>query len=128
VLKGYPYGLVPRQSQLNELTKELERLWEDHSDGVSVIRADWFAFAASRGDNYHSLLGLPGTIQELEKQLGIDRRRDFAEDRVRRAGFAGGGVSRHNRLIDRNRSPTAGYYYRSFDFGRAGGRSNLYTF
>jgi len=129
VVGAYPYGLVPRDPQRRELVQDLERLWgPSSSDGIPHIRADWFVFAASRGDAYHTLLGLPPTAQELEKQLGVDLERDFRENGLRRAGFGGSGISRHNRLIDRNRSSAARYYYRSYDFGKSSGRTILYRF
>ena len=128
-VSSYPYGLIPRDTELRDITTELDRMWgATQADGIPYIRADWFVFAASRGDAYHALLNLPDTIDELERQLGVDPVRDFREDQLLRAGFAGSGVSRHNRLIDRHRATNTRYYYRSYDFGKSAGKGLLYRF
>jgi serine/threonine-protein kinase len=129
VLSTYPYGLSARSVELREMQQDIERLWgATQADGIPYVRADWFVFTASRGAAYHALLDLPDTIDALEKQLGVDPVRDFQEDQMQRAGFAGSGVSRHNRLIDRYRATNTRYYYRSYDFGKSAGRGLLYRF
>ena len=107
----YPYGVRGSESRL------IEQL-----SGASLpyIRADWFVATASAPPLYHDILGLPATVSELERQLGIDAARDLEEEKnVARAGLRSSGVSSNNRVLERHSSPH-GAYWKSFDF-----RSNL---
>ncbi len=129
VLQGYPYGLSWNERELQELTRDIEEaIGKVNYDGIPFIRADWFVAKASRSRSYHRLLGVPETVEELEQKLGVDVKRDFLLDRVQRAGFAGSGVSHHNRLIDRHEGAVTPYYYRSYDFDSSSGRGVLFRF
>lgn len=87
---------------------------------IPYLRADWFVAEASVAPLYHDILDLPRTVQDLEKQLGVDAARDLAEEKnVARAGIRSSGVSQNNRILERHVSPH-GAYWKSFDF-----RSNL---
>ncbi len=128
-LNEYPYGIVWNDDKLQEISKDIEELiGAINYDGLPYIRADWFITKAARPRNYHLLLGIPETIDELEKSLGIDVKRDFNQDRLQRAGFAGSGVSHQNRLIDRHEGSVTPYYYRSYDFDKNFGRGILFRF
>lgn len=124
----YPYGV--RWNDLQELAGDLDQLTGGSlvNDGIPYIRVDWFVANASRPPAYHKLLGIPDTAAELERKLGINSQRDFREDRLKRAGFAGSGVSKHNRLVDRHEGENTQYYYHSYDFGKSFGRGVLSRF
>ncbi len=132
VLKDYPYGLTYNDSQLRGLVQSIEQLTgEANFDGIPYVRADWFVKTASQPQHYHRLLGLPETIDALERQLGVDVAADFRDNRMMRAAMGTSGVSKHNRLIDRHVGRGAGatgYYYRSYDFGKSFGRAVLFRF
>ena len=128
-LQDYPYGLNwndPRiQNVLDDIEQTVGRL---EYDGVPYVRADWFVATASRPRVYHALLDIPSSADELEQELGVDRERAFRFDRLQRAGFAGSGVSHHNRAVDRYEASQTRYYYRSYDFGGSIGRKVLSRF
>jgi mono/diheme cytochrome c family protein len=87
---------------------------------VPYLRGDWFVAKASAPPLYYDILNLPRTVQELERQLGIDADRDLAEEKnVIRAGIRASGVSQNNRILERHVSQH-GAYWKSFDF-----RNNL---
>ncbi|HEY6400915.1 MAG TPA: hypothetical protein VI479_05875, partial [Blastocatellia bacterium] len=111
VLTDYPYALIqPESERIARLSGEI----------VAYVRGDWFVAAASAPPLYHELLGLPHTVAELERRLGVDTSRQLAEEKfVIRAGVRSSGVSQNNRAMERHVSPF-GAYWRSFDF-----RSNL---
>jgi tetratricopeptide (TPR) repeat protein/WD40 repeat protein len=119
----YPYGIkapMPAARAARELT----------GCDVPYVRGDWFAFAASRPPLYHDLLGLPQTVAELERKLGVDAEANRAAGRVARAGFTNSDPSRSNRLLERHPLDRAklgyeGAYWRSFDFKGGAGRRNL---
>ncbi|HWO00989.1 MAG TPA: hypothetical protein VNS63_17140 [Blastocatellia bacterium] len=107
ILSVYPYGVRTPDSEI------VGRL-----SGVAIpyVRADWFIATASVPPLYHGLLGLPGSVRELEKLLGIDAARDIEEEKnVARAGIRASGVSQNNRVLERHVSPY-GAYWKSFDF------------
>jgi len=90
------------------------------------LRADWFAANASISPLYYDTLGLPRTVQDLERQLGIDVRRDLEEEKnVARAGLRSSGVSQNNRVLERHSSPS-GAYWKSFDFKTSVDAQNIF--
>jgi mono/diheme cytochrome c family protein len=90
------------------------------------IRGDWFAANASVPPLYHDLLGLPGSLSELERMLGVDAARDLREEkRVARAGVRASGVSQNNRVLQRHAS-LHGAYWKSFDFRSSVDRQNIF--
>jgi len=87
---------------------------------VPYLRGDWFVANASTPPLYYDILNLPRTVQELERQLGVDADRDLVEEKnVVRAGIRASGVSQNNRILERHVSQH-GAYWKSFDF-----RNNL---
>lgn len=129
VLKDYPYGLDFFDAELQQISKAINELTDPlQNDGIPFLRADWFVARASRPPAYHDLLGIPETLAELEKKLEVNSQQDFLQDNLLRAGFAGSGVSRHNRLIDRHIGQNTAYYYKSFDFLNSFGRGVLFRF
>jgi serine/threonine-protein kinase len=127
ILKLYPYGLkqdVSTDDELRELSKEV---YELTGTVVPFVRVDWFIDTASRPPLYHTLLNLPATAAELERQLKVNPDNDFLRDKLARAGFAESGVSTSNRLVDRH-AALYGAYWKSYDFAKSEGTGNLFQF
>lgn len=127
ILKLYPYGLkqdVSTDDELRELSREVYELTGTH---VPYLRVDWFIDTASRPPLYHTILNLPTTAQDLERQLKVDPDEDFLRDKLTRAGFAESGVSTSNRLVDRHPA-LYGAYWKSYDFAKSEGTGNLFQF
>jgi len=92
---------------------------------LPYVRADWFAYYASRPPLYNALLKLGDTFQALAQNEGVDIDGDIKKVQVVRAGFQKSGVSENNRLIERHKS-RSGYFWTSYDFGSSGGVKNLF--
>jgi len=96
------------------------------SDVPEAIRGDWFVGTASRAPLYHVLLGLPDTLDDLARRLGVDLADDIARGHVARAGFNRSGVSVNNRVIERH-ATAFGALWRSYDFASNLGRENVFA-
>src|SRR5215831_4485924 len=111
ILAAYPYAVRTEESQL---------INQFYGSEAPYVRADWFAANASVAPLYYDILGLPRTVQELERLLAVDVARDLGEEKnVARAGLRSSGVSQNNRVLERH-STASGAYWKSFDF-----KSNL---
>jgi hypothetical protein len=121
VLSVYPYATRPADSSLNAAIEGATYT------KLAYVRADWFAFTASRPPLYNALLKLPKTFQELQKQQRVDIIGDINKLTAKRAGFQKSGVSEFNRLIERHPSPS-GYFWTSYDFGSNDSRKSLFEF
>lgn len=119
ILAVYPYPTRPPDTLLNAAIESVTKT------KLPYVRADWFAFTASRPPLYNKLLGLPRTFQELQRELSVDVNRDIESYTAKRAGFQNSGVSENNRLIERHPSPS-GYFWTSYDFGSNGGIKSLF--
>lgn len=128
IQRSYPYGLDLMVNADEEIRTVAEQIYELSDSKLPIVRGDWFIDTAPRGTLYYDILGLPGTVQELEQQLGVDTDEDFNENRLRRAGFTESGVSQSNRLVDRHPTEDGGYYWKSYDFGKSESRGNLFKF
>jgi serine/threonine-protein kinase len=131
VLQAYPYGMKWRDRELAELQKDIEDAQKSNSAipvKYAYLKADWFVAKATRPPLYHTLLGLPDTLDALDKELGINMESDFLAERMKRAGFTGSGPSRHNRAIDWMEGTNTRYYYRSYDFGGSSAKQVLFRF
>jgi len=91
---------------------------------VPYLRADWFASVVTQPPLYEDFLGLPFTLAELEKDLGVDTESDLADRTAPRAGMTVSGVSRNNRVVQRHAGRT-GMYWKSFDFRTSKGPENV---
>jgi hypothetical protein len=80
------------------------------------VRGDWFLATATKPPLYEKLLGIPDTLQQLEKDLNIDIADDINRGNIQRIGFRSSGVSAHNRMIERHKLPNSGYFWISYDF------------
>jgi hypothetical protein len=119
VLAAYPYATRPTDTVHNRTIEEVT------GTKLAYVRADWFAFTASRPPLYNRLLRLPTNAQELEERLAVDVGRDIAGFTAKRAGFQTSPVAQHNRLIERHPLPN-GYLWRSYDFASEDGEKNLF--
>ncbi|HLG12909.1 MAG TPA: hypothetical protein VJH03_00075 [Blastocatellia bacterium] len=109
-LAVYPYGV--RTSEAGSVGKLM-------GADNAYVRGDWFIATASVPPLYHELLGLPKSLAELERLLGVDAWRNPAEEgNVVRAGVRTSGVSQNNRVLERH-SSAYGAYWRSYDFANS---------
>jgi serine/threonine-protein kinase len=126
VLKRYPYGLTYKYDH-NPVLKNLAlTIAAGTGTDLACIRADWFIANATQPPLYHKFLGLPATATRLEKDLGINVRSDFLNNRLIRAGVTSSGVSKQNRLIERH-ATRYGAYWKSYDFKPAEESSDAHT-
>ena len=114
LLSIYPYGLKATGSS----SKIGRRVYESVGTKIPYIRADWFAYYASRPPLYHTLLNIPKNAKSLEARLGVNIYQNFVSNNLMRAAFDGkvSGVSRQNRMVERH-EPTGGirYFWKSYD-------------
>ncbi len=101
--RAYPYGVQHAEDDaLSEVESEIAKLTGTR---LPVIRGDWFVAAASRPPLYDRLLRVPANLPELEAKLGVQLEKNFDEGTLQRGGLITSGVSRHNRLVERHRTP-----------------------
>jgi hypothetical protein len=120
VLAAYAYNLQP-DIKLTSIFKSAT------GTQFPYVRADWFAFYASRPPLYGTLLKHGKTFQGLVKELGVDVEGDIKKFQVHRAGFQKSGVSQNNRLIERHPS-RSGYLWTSYDFAGNRAKQSLFEF
>lgn len=89
------------------------------------IRGDWFAYAALRPPFYAELLGLPPTLDETVRLLGINRRTDTADGRGMRAGLKTSSVTRGPRVIERHQADTRRFWL-AHDFSDSVGEHDIF--
>ena len=63
--EGYPYAAKPTDSKWDALSEATDT-------PLPFLRADWFAYTASRPPTYNRILDLPDTFRELEGLLGLN--------------------------------------------------------
>jgi serine/threonine-protein kinase len=132
ILRTYPYGLThkvfPAVPQgLTGASGLAARVYEMTKSNVPAVRLDWFVAHASQPPLYHTLLKLPATAGELEKQLRVDVGANFLRDRLARGAFIQSGVSNQNRLVERHEA-AFGAYWKSYDFKKNEGAADLRKF
>lgn len=120
LVSHYPYAIRPVNGQFDAIANAT-------STRVPFIRADWFAYTASRDPIYSKLLGLPDTYKALQAMLALDVEVNIANFKVKRAGVQKSGVSRNNRLVERHQIAT-GAFWTSYDFAGNAGRQNLFEY
>ncbi|MEM1198543.1 MAG: DUF4384 domain-containing protein, partial [Pseudomonadota bacterium] len=118
VLAAYPYGVQPDSQLFSFLQSATDTK-------LPYVRGDWFAFAASRPELYHTLLKLPKTFEGLQKSLGLDIEANLKKFLAHRAGFQKSGVSQNNRLIERH-TIANGVFWTSYDFAGNKARQSLF--
>lgn len=96
---------------------------------LPYTRADWFMENALQGNLYNILMQVPGNVQNLEFDFGVNVDRNIQRGDVKRAGFNGSGVSQQSRMIEWHQT-RFGSYWKSYDFLPENGQSrrNLFEF
>ncbi len=125
----YPYSIEFNAPTETTLRERLTGLRQALNCEVPFVQVDWFLATASLPPLYHDILGLPGTVAELETELDVnvvENIRNAAGRRVWRAGFNNSGVSNHNRVVERHTS-RYGSYWKSYDFAGSVGTQNIFT-
>ena len=131
VLARYPYGLVynySRDEELQQIAKDLTLL---SGSLIPHVRADWFVFSAAKPPLYDVIMDIPEHVSELEQRLGITRHQNFMDGKgaLARGAFAGSGVSKQNRMVERHPYKSGqGFYWISFDFKPRKSRGDLVRF
>ena len=125
----YPYAIPFDEATQASLHTKLALLRQEMDCEVPFVYADWFLATASLPPLYHDILALPETERELERELRVDVALNLLQApgrRVWRAGTNDSGVSNHNRVVERHRSPY-GAYWKSHDFAGSVGAQNIFT-
>lgn len=89
------------------------------------IRGDWFAYAAVRPPFYAELLGLPPTLDETARLLGINRQVPAADGRGMRAGLRTSAITRGPRVIERHHAGDRRFWL-AHDFADALGEHDIF--
>jgi hypothetical protein len=111
LIATYPYGVRPNSTLYDTVVGQTET-------PLPWLRADWFAYSASRAPLYYELLKLPVSYAELEEQLKIDVAQNIEKLLAARAGLLMSTQSEHNRLIERH-GLEGGYFWTTYDFRSA---------
>jgi len=117
LIATYPYGVRPSSTLYDTVVGQTET-------PLPWLRADWFAYTASRAPLYYELLKLPVSYAELEKQLKIDVAQNIEKSLAARAGLLKSTQSEHNRLIERH-GLEGGYFWTTYDFRSGKPEQNL---
>lgn len=126
----YPYAVIYDQdSRLFPFDEvSAEQIRSETGTDIPIIQADWFLSHASRPPLYHTLLELPDSLTELERQLGVDIQRDIDTEQVLRAGFANAVPSQNNRVIERHElGGNRGALWVSYDFATGVAEQNIFA-
>jgi hypothetical protein len=120
LLAVYPYAVQPDTQFTSVLQSATGTV-------LPYVRADWFAFTASRPPLYNKLLKIPQSFPALAREEGVDVAGDIRKFLGQRAGFQKSGVSANNRLIERHAS-RSGYFWTSYDFAGNRRKQSLFEF
>ena len=128
LVADYPYVLRP-DSQLNAV------LDDRTGTKIAFIRADWFAFAASRSSLYEKVLKLPKTLQELATAQGVNIDNNVKRFAAQRLGVSkraldainDSDVRTQNRVLERHPSAN-GYFWTTYDFSGNRANQNVFEF
>jgi len=120
IIASYPYGV-----ERSGLSKEIDRVQRLSGVSLPYIRVDWFIANASTPPLYHTILRLPGTLDELETLLEVHATFDVEQNLARRFGLRNSGVSRNNRAMERH-STVYGAFWKSFDFAGNNPGQNIF--
>jgi len=115
---------------------DAEYIYAFSQSDTPIIQADWFAANAAIPPLYHSILGLPSSLSEMESLFGVDILSNIELGNVVRAGFGFSNVSVNNRVVERhelglnnNESLLPSYYgalWVSYDFADNKGVKNIF--
>jgi serine/threonine-protein kinase len=93
---------------------------------VVYLRSDWLVSVATQPPLYEDLLQFPFDLSKLEEELGCDAHGNLESFRAKRAGMIVSGVSRNNRVVERQPARSTAYYWKSFDFRTSRGDENMF--
>ncbi len=125
-LLEYPFGIFYGASDtFDQLVQEYLALAQPVRP-VVYVRTDWFVNTVTQPPLYEDFLQLPFSLQELEELLRVDTTANIRDGIAKRAGMTISGVSRNNRVVERNPSPKSVYYWKSFDFKTNKGKENIF--
>lgn len=109
ILAGTAYTVIPTDQTAAGIYKATQC-------ELPFVRADAFAFAASKAPLYYDLLQFPATSKELEeKELKLNVADNISSEEVIRVGFTRSDIAKNNRLIERHQTGY-GAYWISYDF------------
>lgn len=131
LLKRYPYSLnfeTVENEEVRRIAVDLTRLANTPLGEANFVRADWFLASASQPPLYHDFLELPGSLQKLEEELGVDFQTAFRDGTLQRAAFTYSNVSYQNRLVERLSPRHSEYLWVSYDFRADRARGDLVRF
>jgi hypothetical protein len=117
LVDGYPYNVRHDEySEWQEFRGDLaDDLREETESSVPYVHGDWLVSAAMQPPLYDVLLGLPDTLDGLERQLGIDTLEATEQEQVARAGFVDSSVTGASRMIARYELPDLRAFWMSCD-------------
>ena len=127
ILAHYPYGFHFENGSDRQVATMDEQMDQLAGTELCWLRVDWFINHATRPPIYNMFLDIPTQVATLEERLNVNFPRNFTQNRLVRGGFATSGVSTGNRLVERH-AARDGYYWKSYDFKRAGVANNLFRF
>lgn len=117
ILLSYPYAVQTDVSRHKSI-------WNTSRSIMPYVRADWFAFAASRPPLYYNILGMPKSLADLRKTLGMPPKSGTS---VSRSGFQLYGVQSASRVLERHVRED-GAYWQTYEFASLEKQSNLFDF
>ena len=102
--------------------KLVERVGTQHA----IVAADWLAATALHGPAYAELLAVPGKLDDLLRQLGVDRVEMQKAGKVKRIGLRRSSAGRGMRLLEM--LPRAeGAVWLAYDFAGSDGRRDVFA-
>jgi mono/diheme cytochrome c family protein len=130
IVESYPYAVqYDKDSQLfpyDEVSSQQIR--EETGEAIPYIQADWLIAHAVRPPLYYDILGIPGSLAELEADLGLDISANIENEQVRRAGFRDPTDSRNDRVVERHELDGGqGALWISYDFADGLGKSDVFA-
>lgn len=105
----------------SELAQEL-------GTNTPLLSSSSFVAASASAEVYYGILQLPGTLAELQQQLGLDGEQGLERGPWVRAGFSNSGVSTEPRGVARYRGPALGdgFFWQTFEHAPSAGSSSQY--
>jgi hypothetical protein len=97
---------------------EADVLVDQMNTAVPYMYADALANVAAVGELYYALVDVPGDIGQLQANLRVDAQDNVDRGLVARAGTQNSGVSREDRLVERQESGIGGggVLWQAFEF------------
>jgi cytochrome c len=96
---------------------------------VFLQQGNWLVYGGMQPPLYHDVVGIPATLNELQRLTGVNIAQDILREQVQRSGFTDSGIALHNRVIERHEIPAGGsrVFWTSYDFANNGGKENIFS-